>query len=78
MTVAVKNYFTCTKMGNYKSQVSFHSFDNVNLPVEKFIQWEYLGTRKVNLDVLLFYQTEFISRSAIVLLGILDFKKNDY
>lgn len=38
-------------MGNHKSQVSFHSFDNVNLPIEKFIQWEYLGNRKVHLDV---------------------------
>lgn len=36
MTVAVKNYFTCTEMGNHKSQVSFHSFDNINLPIEKF------------------------------------------
>lgn len=75
MTVAVKNYFTCTKLGNHKSQVSFHSFDNLNLPIEKFTLWEYLGTRKVHLDMPSFCQTGFNSRNATELCGIVGEKE---
>lgn len=69
MTVAVKNYFTGTKMGNHKSQVSFHSFENLNLPIEKFTSWEDLGTKKVHLNVPSFCQAEFISRKATAICG---------